>query len=230
MRRLRGLLRFEDAHEAWQLRREWGYLISHTNSMRDWDTLAVRVDEIPDNEQPVALVDTVTAARRRIWNGARMALKGDGWQDAAQRTLHYLEHRTIQQDTAPDAETAIEEASSRLDRAWSRAQERDSNRAWHKLRIAVKDLRYSLDMLGEDSSDARIEVCKELQTQLGSWHDSVIHRGLLDEIDRELGRDEIAARDGVERLQAQLEHEGERCLQNARDILMARASLLLARE
>ena len=31
VRRLRSLLRFEEAPEAWQLRREWGYLISQTN-------------------------------------------------------------------------------------------------------------------------------------------------------------------------------------------------------
>lgn len=226
VRRLRGLLRFEDAHEAWQLRREWAYLISHTNGMRDWDTLAARVDDLPENERPVGLVDTVTATRERIWKKVRMALKGDGWEDTGQRTKKFLKRRVIDENAPPDAETSLAEANARLGRAWARAQEHDSNRAWHKLRIAVKDLRYNLDTLGEDSSDQRIGLCKELQEQLGTWHDSIIHRDLLEDINRELGKDEISAKQGVTRLQEQLAREGTQCLEKARHILTDRGSLL----
>ena len=227
VRRLRGLLRFEDSHEAWQLRREWGYLISHTNSMRDWDTLAARVDELPENEQPVGLVDTLTATRQRIWRKIRKSLKSDDWKDTARRTRAYLKHRVADEHPPPDANAIIREASARLSEAWARAQEQDNNRAWHKLRIAVKDLRYSLDMLGEDASDQRIDLCKELQAQLGTWHDSIIHRDLLDEIDRELGKDELAAKQSIERLQNQLKLDGAQCLKEARHILTNRGSLLL---
>ena len=226
-RRLRGLFRFEDNPDAWQLRREWGYLISHTNRLRDLDTLATRLEQVPEAMRPISLVDTLSSVRSREWQLTRKSLKNDGWAESQQRTRDYLEHQLGDQDKEPDATTTIHEATGRLNRAWRRAREQNDKRAWHKLRIAVKDLRYSLDAFTEDAADPRIAICKELQEELGDWHDAVIHGSLLEELDRELGRDETAAREGVARLQEDLRLEGEACLKKAHYVLTARGSQLL---
>ena len=55
----------------------------------------------------------------------------------------------------------------------------------HKLRIAIKELRYTLESLpGGTVSPANaklLEECKSLQTLLGNWHDALVHQVLLAE-------------------------------------------------
>ena len=227
VRRLRGQLRFEGSPEALGLRWAWGSLISHTNGMRDWDTLAARVNALPENELPVGLANPLTDTRQRIWKKTRRSLESRDWENSVRRTRAFLQHRAAVEHEATDTEARIEEAGARLRRAWTRAQKHDNSKAWHKLRIAVKDLRYSLDMLGEDSTDQRIDICKELQTQLGTWHDSIVHRRLLEEIGEQLGENETVARQGVKRLRKLLKREGKQCLQWASDILTNQGSRLM---
>ena len=226
VRRLRGLLRFEDSPAAWHLRREWGYLIGHTNPCRDWDTLAERIESMPTEEQPVTLVDAMNEHRASIWKKVRVTLAAPAWDEALQRSEHHLTHRVGPADHPPADADAIQEASRRLRRAWKRVQEQDNNRAWHKLRIAVKDLRYNLDSSGEERYHDAIKLCRLLQEQLGNWHDGIVHGELLDNLDRELGDHEIAARRAIHSLRGLMQREGKRCLEDVRGIMEGRGHTL----
>jgi CHAD domain-containing protein len=219
VRRLRGLLRFEDEPQAWQLRREWGYLVSHTNAARDWDTLTNRIEALPADSQPVVLTDTLEQSRERIWRKVIKHLQKEDWEETTRQTQKYLQSRVADGRQPPDGSDAVREASLRLQRAWTRAREYDDNRAWHKLRIAVKDLRYSLDTLSAGDVSSAQELCKTLQDALGQWHDTIIHKALLNEIDVELGKDEHAAREAIGKLLDSLEREGRQCLNQANRLL-----------
>lgn len=226
VRRMRGLLRFEDNPDAWQLRREWGYLISRTNPARDWDTLYARIEDLPEDQQPVGLLAAVERQRDQVWKAVRSALKDPQWESSQAHTEAYFAQLDDQSREAVDSEEVIREAGVRVNQAWERAQSRDEARAWHKLRVAIKDLRYSLDSLSQTSVAEPIELCKRLQAQLGSWHDSVVHRKLLRVVDRDLGNDEKAAKDAVAELDSDLFAEGMKALKETRHIMAARRQLL----
>ncbi len=225
VRRMRGLLRFEESPEAWQLRREWGYLVSHTNPARDWDTLAERLEELPENEQPVGLMAAVERHREKVWKDVLRALRNPQWDETTARMESFISVADPEREEV-EPEQVIREASLRVNQAWERAQERGDSQAWHKLRVAIKDLRYSLDTLSQTDVDEPIALCKLLQEQLGTWHDSIMHRGLLTMVDRDLGPDERSAKDAAAELNTDLFAEGMKALKEARHTMAARAQLL----
>jgi CHAD domain-containing protein len=226
VRRLRGLLRFEEQPQAWQLRREWGYLISHTNPARDWDTLAARIDELPEDQQPVALMSAVDRHRKECWKLVLESLRSDGWDETRKRTETYLAEAIDGSREPPEPEQVVADASARVNHAWERARERADARSWHKLRIAIKDLRYSLDTVTRGSVREPVELCKLLQKELGTWHDSIVHRDLLKQLEREIGSGERAAREAINNLDTDLFAEGMKCLREARHMMGARSKLL----
>ena len=68
------------------------------------------------------------------------------------------------------------------------AQATGEDRAWHKLRIAVKEVRYQSEASAEGVAPGSpqaelIELCKPLQALLGSWHDCVVQLQLLDDME-----------------------------------------------
>jgi CHAD domain-containing protein len=226
VRRLRTFLRFEEQPQAWQLRREWGYLISHTNPARDWDTLAARIEDLPDEQQPVGLLSAVERHREAVLKDVILFLHDKKWDKTRNDTEAYLD-LSIDKGREPTApEQILDEASARVNAAWERARARADARSWHKLRIAVKDLRYSLDTVAQGTVKEPIELCKLLQKELGTWHDSIIHRDLLKIVERELAQEERSARAALVDLETELFDEGMKCLKEARHMMGARAKLL----
>jgi CHAD domain-containing protein len=226
VRRLRTLLRFEEQPQAWQLRREWGYLISHTNPARDWDTLAARIEELPDEQQPVSLMSAVERHRQSVLKDVLFSLRDKKWDSTRRRTMDYVKESVEGDRAPPTPEHILDEASGRVNEAWERARTRADARSWHKLRIAVKDLRYSLDTVGQGAVREPIELCKLLQKELGNWHDTIVHRDLLKVIERELGQEEKAALAALAELETGMFDEGIQCLKEARHMMGARAKLL----
>ncbi len=226
VRRLRGLLRFEAHPDAWQLRREWGFLASQTNPARDWDTLAARIEDLPEDQQPVGLLSAVERHRDRIWKQVLTALRDPQWEQTGRSMGAYIDSYVEDQRPPVEQEAAIREASLRVSQAWEYLSSHDEPRAWHKLRIAIKDLRYSLDSLSQTEVDEPIELCKRLQDLLGTWHDSVIHRQLLDLVDKDLANDEKAAKEVLAELHTDLFAEGMKSLKETRHVMAARQQLL----
>ena len=222
VRRLRGLLRFEESGEARQLRREWGYLISHTNAARDWDTLAGRVRALEPGELAANLLPALEAGHKRVVKGVIKRLAEDSWHDTTRRTKRYLKHRISEQRRPPADSETVSEAAHRVNHAWVHARTHDTSRAWHKLRIAIKDLRYSLDTFALEVESEHIAVCKALQDLMGQWHDTVVHQELLDTIEDTLGEGDAGAREAVAALRATLDLEGKQCLASARQLMESR--------
>ncbi len=226
VRRLRSLLRFEEQPSAWQLRREWGFLISHTNPARDWDTLAERLDELPEDQQPVTLIEAVEQQREHIWKDVLRALRNPQWDSTTENMRSYLELAFSDDRLPPDNETTLAEARTRVNQAWERAQASGDTRSWHKLRTAIKDLRYNLETLPNGTVDEPVALCERMQEQLGIWHDSLMHREILHAISATLPADERSAREAIANLDTELFTESMRCLKEARHTMAARAQLL----
>ena len=88
---------------------------------------------------------------------------------------------------------------------------------WHKLRIAIKELRYRLDEQPEEERSRQIRqalaICKQLQEELGTWHDTVVHRELITSDTGDAG--------AILALCAKkLVREGEECLDRVRALLV----------
>jgi CHAD domain-containing protein len=65
------------------------------------------------------------------------------------------------------------------------AMREDSDRRWHKFRIAVKEVRYVAEAAASDNEQAAdiAQSCRELQTLLGDWHDTVVQLNLLQDLE-----------------------------------------------
>jgi len=64
----------------------------------------------------------------------------------------------------------------------------NDDRAWHKFRIAVKEVRYVAEASRFDPASAEfvatvVDTCKKVQALLGSWHDTVVQLNILAELE-----------------------------------------------
>ena len=225
IRRLRVFLAHCAGDETLDLRRQWGRLMRYTNSARDWDTCI----NVAGASLPTSAFDSLYPAMSQRQEDARalalQAVRSADWEAHVARWYKFL-------DTAPDFstadyETALAAARTRIGTAWSEAGNNDDRRSWHKLRIAIKGLRYLVDSNPEFQirHEELISLCKELQTDLGNWHDTVVHGRLLEEliVSGDVDNSTLAATDRLASMQAE---SCAACLASARSTLAERASLL----
>lgn len=179
LRRLRSLLRHDTSREVRKLRCQLGKLARTTNTARDWDTLLsraratlsppdfVRVQPLLEARQAESHLPVLDMLRSERWPQARHALK----------KIIKAHGAALAGDLRSDAELCW--ARRRVSRAWRVVQDSGTDRAWHKLRITLKDLRYRLKTLPAHqrttSIDTALALSKRLQQSLGVWHDSVVH-------------------------------------------------------
>lgn len=185
LRRIRSLLKHWPGEEEQQLRRDLGLLFDNTNVARDWDTLAILAGEILSPEQlrhlqPWLEEQQATAHQRVI----RM-LQSEQWSDTLRRWKQYaLRHGTA--DSGSDGGSdELSQALRRVGKARRKALSGNDDRSWHKLRIAIKDLRYWLEYSPGQKTSRRkstLRLCRRLQKVLGEWHDTVVHERLLGEL------------------------------------------------
>lgn len=222
LRRMRSTLRSRPEPEARQLREELGLLADATNAARDWDTLAVYAAEHlrkhPYRRIEPWLEANCKSAHRRVIR----ALRSEQWSITIEHWKHYTR---AHHDDAPVGEVVVEEsdvafALRRLARRRDRVLSRDTSSRWHKVRIAVKDLRYQLDSRGTPEHKEEIALCERLQECLGQWHDCVVHDELLCELgnDADLERKPRAAK-ALRKLRKILKDGRQSSLTTARAIL-----------
>ena len=184
IRRLRGLLRQQDNPDALQLRRDWGKLADQTNPARDWDTLITYLEQNLAAEifaqNRVALTTRQALAQQQVLD----ILRSHRWSATSSRWHDYLLRVGAEGEPDLPGQDTITAAHVRAFAAWQSAVNTNKESDWHRLRIAIKDLRYSLDTLAPVSpqTQATLRLCKELQTLLGDWHDTVVHRQLLEQL------------------------------------------------
>lgn len=186
LRRLRSLLRHNTSSKVRDLRCQLGKLSRTTNAARDWDTLVSRARaslSATDFAQVQSLLEERQAESRLP---VLQMLQSERWPDVrrALKKIIRVHGAALAVELRGDAQLSW--ARQRVSRAWRALQARGTDRARHKLRIAIKDLRYRLKILPVDQRTASIirtlELSECLQESLGVWHDSVVHVQLVQEL------------------------------------------------
>jgi CHAD domain-containing protein len=185
IRKLRALLKHYPDPGAVKFRKKWGRLAQATNAARDWDTLVIYT------ELTLSPADwkTLEPLLRRYRDSAREqvldSLQSGDWDLALESWKHFLkraDHDALEEDAANGG---APKAALRALRASRRALSWEDEGSWHSFRIAIKNLRYTLNHSTPLSDAPRQQFrdtskfCKRLQNELGDWHDTVVHRNLL---------------------------------------------------
>ncbi len=190
IRRVRALLKHQPDKNAKRLRKAFASLAVSTNAARDWDTFSIWTAQNLPYLQWRELQPLVAEYRGRARGRVAGMLESMDWQIALEqweKLLTELESRSagprenkLVQDEREAAEHALQVGRRAL--AW------DDETSWHRFRIAIKNLRYTIDHIDVTGAtrrrqvEATQELCKRLQSELGDWHDTVVHRGLLQQL------------------------------------------------
>jgi CHAD domain-containing protein len=185
LRRMRSLLLHHDSKRARRLRRALGKLAATTGAARDWDTLVIRARASLRAEQ-FALVRSWLLERQEASHRPVLAmLCSDRWRDTCKDAKKFNRRHGKSLIIEASSGADLVAAKQRVSLAWCAAQAEHDNRDWHKLRVAIKDLRYCLENLPGESRDgilaATLQHCKRLQETLGIWHDTVVHLRMVRE-------------------------------------------------
>lgn len=224
IRHLRSLLKPVPGAAAVGLRKRWARLASATNAARDWDVLG---DDLADRLDPVAMTTLRPYLRHRC-DAARAAalrtLSSGQWRKTAASWDRYLSKPNSQLDHAPVVRPP-DKAEQRLAKAARKAVRSERTADWHKLRIAAKDLRYTLEAhvdAGEDQDTLmqRISWCTALQDALGEWHDCEVQSGLLSRLREDTQAAGAAEASGyIDDVLALVSGRRENCLQRAASLI-----------
>jgi CHAD domain-containing protein len=183
IRRTRSLLRQLKSRRARYFQRSWGISFKPTTDARDLDVFLetgrsiLLPGEFSGFESLLrprleASHDTVIA---HLESGQWKRHMG-GWRGY----LHTLDYNP--DEVRPGM---FKKVRKRTRKACRKALAVDDEYAWHRCRIAVKNLRYVADSQKLDPArdqeklDSLIEECKILQTLLGDWHDTIVQLQLI---------------------------------------------------
>ncbi len=187
IRRMRSMLKHIDNPRAQAFRKTWGGFAALTNDARDWDVFFDAAGESLTEVEVRYFRKLIRRHREASHKAVKIMLRSAQWQ------THFDDWRRLVERIADRAEGAavtdrvlqrtLATASLRL----TAALEADDDRHWHKLRIAVKDVRYVVDACERGSAtgprlNELVHECKLLQTVLGKWHDATIQLYLLDDL------------------------------------------------
>ena len=237
LRRMRGHLKLLPGEQAHRLRRELGMLADTTNAARDWDTLFAHAAALLPPEQFHHLQPRLLLHRRAAHETVLAMLQSDAWTAAIRHWQQLEKDELFKQHRASDGsgqkKNAVRRARQRVDSARSKAMGKGSDRRWHKLRIAIKDLRYQLDETPKKARSSQdreiIAQCKQLQEYLGVWHDTVTHRRLLQELADSLDPIHHArAADALDILDTAIREEQDRVLAEVKTMLQQDTLLTIA--
>lgn len=182
-RRIRSILKQSGDHRSRGMRKTWGGLAAVTGSARDWDVFLATVEKLLE---PRAADDFKQINHERI-AASRAAviemLESAPWRRHLQAWKHYLETSDETLSGHETGQAALNRALDKARRRLSSARKAESDRRWHKFRIAVKEVRYVAEANPDAAASAEvIETSKALQTRLGDWHDTVVQLNLLDDL------------------------------------------------
>jgi CHAD domain-containing protein len=184
LRRMRSVLRGVPGGKAQKLRRRLGALAATTNDARDWDTLYTSAMDQLRTEQFNKLEPLLHERRESARAQVYRMFHAKQWLTALCRWDGLAGKTDLDADSLSMAQGELAARLRRANKTADKAMAKDDEKRWHKLRIAIKELRYALDT-GSDEAPASahpelLQECKTLQKLLGDWHDTVVHRQLLD--------------------------------------------------
>jgi CHAD domain-containing protein len=230
IRRLRSVLRHAGDSEAQALCHDLGKLADLSNAARDWDTLLCLAR---DKLKPKAFHHVQPLLQeKRLASHAQVLemLRSTEWSDTIRALEDYVTRHLSAGKTLPDEEVA--RARHDVRRAWARLQEEDDSKQWHKLRIAIKELRYTLERVSRAAQEPRLsralKRCKRLQETLGLWHDTAVHLQMVRELASGLDPDvESELNRALNSWCKQMERERRDYLHSARSYVERKGSDLL---
>ena len=189
LRRIRSALESIPTKKARRLRRDLGSLARATNNARDWDTLVDYARSKLTTGQFGELQPALGARQATARDEVYQLLGSRQWKTVLRRWKKYSKKADFGRPGRPGNGRGLKKVIARSDRAIRKALAKDDDKHWHQLRIAIKKLRYTLERVLESrqgSGTGQVEqvvaLCKSLQTELGDWHDTVVHQQLLDEL------------------------------------------------
>lgn len=234
LRRMRSRLKQIPGKKARKLRRDLGVLADATNGARDWDTLMINAERSLSRQQYAALAPLLKNQQGAAHDRVLAMLQSKEWSAAVRRWVKYEQRKAqLQEDGDSDSARELARTQQKLLTAKAKAFSHNDDTHWHKLRIAIKDLRYQLDVTPKNARSAKereiLTLCKALQVDLGEWHDTVVHRqllrGLTDRLQAAPGL--TTARDSLASLVEALQQQGRDYIEQVRSRLEQAQSVLV---
>jgi CHAD domain-containing protein len=182
IRRIRSLARHVPSLAQPELQRAWRELFVQTNIARDWDVLMDVASQRLEGQDAAHWAAALKPELQSHRGQALAMLASPAWtrQQAAWQVFV---------DALPEAPLLIPDAllAAALQRAretWEQAKETGEPSAWHRYRLAVKNVRYLAASWqtaepGKPGLDELIQRCKGLQDLLGTWHDCTVQLKIL---------------------------------------------------
>lgn len=206
MRRLRSMLKPIENTRARRFRKAWGGFAAVTNRARDWDVFIAAAGALLSGEQFEAFEQHNRDAIQAAHDAVLELLDSAHWRRHLRDWRQYVEQSAPAPDEADLTAAAVAQALTRARAALAAALEAGDERAWHKLRIAVKEVRYQAECASAETpvdpdQEPLVDLCKPLQSLLGGWHDSVVQLQLIEEEGPMPGQE--ALRDAIERRRAE---------------------------
>lgn len=188
IRRIRSILKHIDHPRARAFRKTWGGFAALSNDLRDWDVFFHVGREVLTEEDFQEFKKQIRRHRNANVRKTKAVLRSEHWEQHLEEWRHFIGRLPDQNASALISDEVVATTLARASQRLGLALQVDDERHWHKLRIAVKDVRYVVVAReGEASPDRSlnrlVQDCKTLQTQLGRWHDSIIQLELLEHLD-----------------------------------------------
>ena len=187
VRRIRSILKQIDSHRSRRYRKIWGGFAAVTNNARDWDIFLLTAKKLLSATQYREFEKLNQEQVRYSHEAVSELLHSMHWQRHLDEWKDVLERADEQVGGTHQGLASLELALARARLTLERALAVNDDHSWHKFRIRVKDVRYVADAGNDDSTNRKyvssiIESCKQLQTLLGDWHDTVVQLNMLEEL------------------------------------------------
>jgi CHAD domain-containing protein len=212
MRRLRSMLKPIGSTRSRRFRKTWGGFATVTNRARDWDVFLLAACDVLSAAQYAAFerrhAGDIGACREAVIE----LVHSTHWRRELNDWQQYLQHPNGGEHESAQAVDPLQQALGRARAALAAALELNDERSWHKLRIAVKEVRYQAESEEDGPMPDRaraelLEQCKVLQSLLGGWHDSVVQLQMLEQFEAAPEHAALQAAIGERRIQRLAEIE-----------------------
>lgn len=227
IRRIRSLMKYLPAYRDRALRAAWRELFVVSNPARDWDVFILELPSLLPSAEAAALAGALDPLVQKHHKRVLEMLVSGRWVEHLDEWRTFLESLESPPPVLPPS--VLPEVLAQAEQARIAALQADDRATWHRLRIAIKNLRYVIDAIlqlgaggGQTRLEALIEECKVLQDTLGAWHDSMVQLELIDAplTARQLA--DFPDRAAIHhRLVTALEQRRDRLLETAREQLPA---------
>jgi len=187
IRRIRSLLKQVSNRNARHFRKIWGGFAAVTNQARDWDVFLksarAMLSDTEFQEFRSMFMPQVLASHEAVIE----VLQSAQWQRHLTEWAQFLTQSDDRSTDDTQPQWSDEKALAKARSTCQLALTVGDDRAWHKFRIAVKNLRYIADgSIHDPACDQQylgevIAACKILQTRLGKWHDTVVQLQMIRE-------------------------------------------------